>query len=152
MSDTEKTKSLFEQVGEFHEKFGFPVAGKDGNHPHLLIEGETYNDVAEFRRKFLKEEFDEFIKAQDENDIVGIADALVDLVYVALGTAHYYGLPFDELFDEVQRSNMDKVRVQSADESKRGTVWDVRKPVGWRPPDLGTIVAGKFFDAMFAEK
>lgn len=144
-------KSYFELVGEFHEKFGFPVVDESSK-PQLLNEENGKKDIAEFRRKFLQEELAEFIKAQDEDDIVGIADALVDLVYVALGTAHYYGLPFEELFDEVQRSNMEKIRVESETESKRGTTWDVRKPVGWRPPDLGYIIAQQFFKNMLKQK
>lgn len=136
-----KKQTYFEAVAEFHRKFGFPIAGED-NVPHLLNNGSS--NIALFRRNFLEEEMTEFKRAQDADDLVEIADALVDLVYVALGTAHYYGLPFDELFDEVQRSNMEKVRVQQADESKRGTVWDVRKPEGWRPPDLGRIIRQRY--------
>lgn len=145
-------KSNFQSVAEFHQKFGFPVAGENGNKPHLLDETSGQQDIAEFRKKFLKEEFDEFCRAQEEGDIVQIADALVDLVYVALGTAHYYGLPFDELFEEVQRSNMEKIRVAHEGESKRGTAWDVRKPVGWKPPDLGFIIANQFFKDMLKQK
>lgn len=150
--DTNQEKTLFELVGEFHRKFGFPVAGEDGNLPHLLDDEHAQTDVAKFRRKFLLEEFNEFCSAQEEGDLLQIADALVDLVYVALGTAHYYGLPFDELFAEVQRANMDKVRVESEDDYKGRSKFDVKKPVGWKGPDLGLIIASTFFNRMLQTK
>jgi predicted HAD superfamily Cof-like phosphohydrolase len=68
-----------------------------------------------------------------------MGDALIDLVYVALGTADLMGLPWEKMFEEVQRANMAKERAKSADESMaktgRGHVLDVVKPAGWTPPD-----------------
>lgn len=134
-------KSYFEQVGEAYRKFGFPVAGENKNFPHLIEE-----DLASFRRRFLLEELNEFCSAQENNDLVEIADALVDLVVVALGTAHFYGLPFDKLFEEVHRSNLEKTRTETAVQSKRGTAWDLQKPEGWKPPDLVSIIADYILD------
>jgi len=130
-----KRKTLFEMVGNFHRKFGLPVAGENENTPHLV----PANIVA-FRKAFLREELNELETAICCDDIVEIADALVDIVYVALGTAHHYGLPFDELFDEVQRSNMLKERASSAVQSKRNSVFDVIKPDNWEPPNLYDII------------
>jgi predicted HAD superfamily Cof-like phosphohydrolase len=118
--------SNYEDVHAFHLKFDLPPPVT----PRLLDE-ETF----EFRRRFLEEELTELVEAQLEGDMVKAADALVDLVYVALGTAVMMGLPWQELWDNVQRANMAKVRAQSADESKRGSTLDVVKPPGWNAPD-----------------
>jgi predicted HAD superfamily Cof-like phosphohydrolase len=69
-----------------------------------------------------------------------MADALVDIVYVAMGTAYMMGLPWQQLWDEVQRSNMDKVRASDASQSKRKNSLDVVKPQGWVGPDLKRII------------
>ena len=127
-------KTLFDLVGEFHRKFDLPHAGETA--PRLLSEQE-----AKFRFTFLMEETTELFEAHAEGDIAGCADALVDLVYVALGTAHMMGVPFDDVFAEVQRANMTKQRAQSADESKRGSALDVIKPKGWVGPDVVSCLA-----------
>jgi len=127
----------FGQVGAFHHKFGLQSVTNSPTHvtPKLLDYG-----TANFRIKFLSEELAEFAAAVIEEDMPGIADALVDLVYVALGTAHMYGLPWDALFAEVQRANMTKVRAANASESKRGSALDVVKPPGWTPPDIAGVL------------
>ena len=123
-------KTMFEMVGEMHKKFGFPVAGEE-NGPHIVDDEIRY-----FRRAFLREEYNEFCWAQDDGDLVEIADALIDIIVVVLGTCHFYGLPADELFAEVQRSNMEKERGMG----KRGVAVDLVKPDGWKKPDLLTIL------------
>lgn len=82
------------------------------------------------RAKFIQEEFDEFIEAADNQNLPEMADALIDLVYVIKGTAIFMGLPWNELWADVQRANMAKVRGVG----KRGNLVDVVKPVGWDPP------------------
>lgn len=72
----------------------------------------------------------------EEQDMAGQADALVDLVYVALGTAVMLGLPWDWLWDDVQRANMAKVRGMT----KRGHAVDVTKPPGWQGPQTQRIL------------
>lgn len=123
-------------MAKFHRRFGLPAAG-DGP-PTLLTD-----DVWAFRKKFLLEELDEACEAHDAGDLAGFLDALVDLVYVALGTAHLGRLPFDEAFAEVQRANLSKVRAAGADDprSKRGHALDVVKPPGFVPPDLDAVLA-----------
>ena len=126
----------FESVGAFHRKFQLPVSGP-GNGPRIVGP-----DVFLFRYQFLQEELQELLKAYRDQDIVGVADAIVDLVYVALGTAHMFGIPFDEVFREVQRANMGKERSNGDGDprSKRGSGLDVVKPEGWRPPDVEGII------------
>lgn len=132
--DAERTTD-FNLVGSFHRKFGLPIAGESAD-PHVIS-----RDVAAFRWRFLMEEMGELLTAMNRDDLPGIADALVDLVYVALGTAHYYGLPWEDLFAEVQRANMTKERAASdGSNSKRSSALDVIKPPGWQPPQLAPIL------------
>jgi predicted HAD superfamily Cof-like phosphohydrolase len=126
----------FTDVGHFHEKFGL-------NSANLKVGPQDVpEDWLLMRQKFMQEELDEFVEALSGDDIAGMADALVDLVYVAMGTAHLLGLPWDELWAEVQRCNMAKERATGADDprSKRAHVIDIVKPAGWTPPDIAMIL------------
>jgi predicted HAD superfamily Cof-like phosphohydrolase len=125
----------FNNVGAFHKKFGLPVAERY-TVPHGIS-----RELQQFRLRFLREELEELDKAYAEDSLPDIADALVDLVYVALGTAHLHGLPWEALFDEVQRSNMQKVRAQHVGDSKRGSIFDVVKPKGWQAPLIEEVLA-----------
>lgn len=129
--------SFFDDVGEFHRKFGLPHLG-DGESPRLLSETD-FN----FRYRFLKEELRELDEAQGNGDLAKVADALADLVYVALGTAHLMGVPMNEIWAEVQRANLAKARARGADDprSTRGHRLDVVKPEGWLPPDVEGVIA-----------
>lgn len=142
--------SNINDVGAFHEKFGLPRVGRycslcDQTHDFdpAVQPGprEVPDELLDFRGKFLDEELAEFYKGMADEDIAQMADALVDLVYVAMGTAHLLGLPWEELWDDVQRANMAKVRAASdGSDSKRGSAWDVVKPEGWVPPDTWRVL------------
>jgi predicted HAD superfamily Cof-like phosphohydrolase len=124
------------RVREFHAKFGLP---HDANgSPPRLLDASTW----EFRYRFLHEELRELAEAHNAGDLAGFADALVDLIYVASGTAHLAGLRLDDHFDEVHRANLTKERATGADDgrSKRGHALDVVKPPGWRAPDHAPIL------------
>jgi len=144
----------FDKVREFHAKFGI----LEHTRPtelltdlkeswHTLqrmrdVEAHIYEmrrpeDVFYGRVQMMLEELVELCEAREGGDLPGQADALVDLVYFALGTAALMGLPWDAAFERVHRANMAKERVASAFESKRLNVLDVRKPPGWTPPDVG---------------
>jgi len=91
------------------------------------------------RVALIQEECDELIEAIGRRDLVEIADACADLIYVVAGTAHEYGIPLEEVWDEVQRSNMAKVdpttgKVRRREDDK------ILKPEGWTPPDIATIL------------
>jgi Phosphoribosyl-ATP pyrophosphohydrolase len=87
----------------------------------------------------MQEELDEFKDACKLQDLPGQADALVDLVYFALGTANMLGLPWQELWNDVHEANMRKV----AGITKRGHKFDCIKPEGW----VGPITSKILFDA-----
>ena len=117
---------MLEDIKEFHEKFDL----KGADTPIMLSP-----EVAEFRVKFMLEELTEYAQALENNDIEGQLDALVDLVYVALGTAYLQGLPFQAAWDEVHACNMRKVKAgPNGEGSKRGSPHDVIKPEGWQGP------------------
>lgn len=121
-----------DDVRDFHEKFKLPVTGTAP--PHLL----TPEEFA-FRRKFMQEELDEFCDAHADGDLAGALDALVDLAWVAIGTAHYMHLPFDDAWREVVRANMEKVLADS-DPNKPYRTHFVVKPPGWTPPDIEGVI------------
>lgn len=136
-------KSNFQDVEDFHTKYQVPVA------PYpMLLNMETL----EFRKKFMVEELTEFLQSHYRGDVEGCADALIDLVYVAMGTAVMMGLDWQPMWDEVQRANMSKVRATSASQSKRGTALDVVKPEGWRGPDHKPFVGTGPWETFNAEK
>jgi predicted HAD superfamily Cof-like phosphohydrolase len=116
---------MFEDVQEFHNKI-LGVA------PEGLPTLVSHEYVME-RMRFLLEEVTEFGDTGMTGDIVGAADALADIIYVALGTAYMMGLPFQEIWDHVHRANMQKERGIT----KRGNAVDAIKPEGWVAPEAG---------------
>ena len=117
------SNKLFKDVATFHEMILQDFAASS---PGLISE-----QYCEERVSFLLEEVEEFMTATRLGDIVKVADALADIVYVALGTAYKMGLPFDEIWNAVQAANMRKVRGMTA----RGNAVDAMKPAGWVGPE-----------------
>lgn len=93
-------KSLETMVREFHEKYGVEV--------RKMPEGQVPFDEFVLRGKLIAEESLELQGAMVRNDLVEIADAIADLIYVTAGTALTYGIPLDKVIAEVHRSNMTK--------------------------------------------
>jgi len=116
-------------IAAFHQKFEIPRLPQPGL---LAVE-----DMG-FRISFLFEEMQELVTAYEGDDLVEQFDALIDLVYVALGTAYMMGLPFADGWSRVHEANMKKVRAESEFDprSKRMHKFDVVKPEGWVSPDL----------------
>lgn len=133
------SKDNFKDVGIFHRKFGLgrtPIGeGKFLSPPRQISEG-----LFNFRVNFMEEELEEYYDAWVADDMPGMADALVDIVYVAMGTAHEHGFDWNNCWDEVQKANMRKMNAQTADDSKRGWHGDVVKPKGWTPPDIKGVL------------
>lgn len=94
------TKTNFELVGEFMETFGQNVL-TDPTFPAKKVQ--------KMRVKLIREELKELIEAIKDNDIVEVADALTDILYVTYGAGHAFGVDLDACFAEVQRSNMTKL-------------------------------------------
>ena len=65
--------------------------------------------INELRVSLIKEELDELIQAMNKKDLVEVADALTDILYVTYGAGHAFGLNLDKCFQEVQNSNMSKL-------------------------------------------
>ena len=87
----------------------------------------------------IQEELTEFEQALADKDILEAADALIDLVYFALGRLIEMGIPPQMVFDEVQRANMDKERGELA--KRPGSQgYDAIKPEGWLPPDHSRLL------------
>ena len=119
--------TMLDDVRAFHIKFGMPT-----RRPGDLFQ----KDVILFRISFLLEELQELSSSLNNNDLEGATDALVDLVWVAIGSADILGLPFEAAWTEVKKANMAKIKVASSRDSKRGSLLDIGKPRGWRPPDI----------------
>lgn len=116
-------------VREFSRVFGVPIADR----PTL-----PDFDLAKLRTDLLREEFEEYIEAEASDDLVGIADALADMLYIIHGTALCYGIPLDEVFAEVHRSNMAKLGPDGKPTMRADG--KVMKPEGWTPPDIAGIL------------
>lgn len=117
------SNSLFDDVTEFQVKIlGIAAIIQ----PKLLGSHDFDHAVA-----CLEEELDELQAAYHDNDLVGVADALADLIYFALGTAYKMGLPFNEIWAAVHKANMSKVRGVT----KRGHECDAKKPDSWVGPE-----------------
>lgn len=90
----------FNKVKQFMETFGQEVKTE----PNL-----STLEIQALRVDLIKEELGELIEALADKDIVEVADALTDILYVTYGAGHSFGLDLDACFDEVQRSNMSKL-------------------------------------------
>ena len=92
--------SNFRKVGIFMKTFGQEVKDK----PSF-----SSDKINKLRLDLIKEEFDELQDAIDKKDLLEVADALTDILYVTYGAGHAFGIDLDKCFDEVQNSNMSKL-------------------------------------------
>ena len=90
----------FEKVKIFMETFGQEVKSKSSL---------SSNKINSLRLSLIQEELDELNKAIQDKDIVEVADALTDILYVTYGAGHAFGIDLDQCFNEVQNSNMSKL-------------------------------------------
>ncbi len=90
----------FDKVGTFMKTFGQEVKTK----PSF-----STDKINKLRIDLIKEELDELTEAMNNKDLVEVADALTDILYVTYGAGHAFGINLDKCFDEVQNSNMSKL-------------------------------------------
>ena len=92
--------SNFQSVKNFMQTFGHEVK----------IKAEFPNKkIIQLRYELIKEEIEELNQAIKNKDIIEVADALTDILYVTYGAGHAFGVDLDKCFDEVQQSNMSKL-------------------------------------------
>ena len=90
----------FNKVGTFMKTFGQEVKTKPS------FSSEKINKL---RLDLIREELDELTEAMKNKDLLEVADALTDILYVTYGAGHAFGINLDKCFDEVQNSNMSKL-------------------------------------------
>ena len=90
----------FDKVGIFMKTFGQEVK----NQPAFSSE-----KINKLRYDLIKEELAELEDAMEKNDLLEVADALTDILYVTYGAGHAFGINLDKSFEEVQNSNMSKL-------------------------------------------
>ncbi len=90
----------FQKVKTFMQTFGQEVKLKPS------FSTEKINDL---RYSLIQEELDELKQAIENKDLLEVADALTDILYVTYGAGHAFGIDLDSCFEEVQNSNMSKL-------------------------------------------
>jgi predicted HAD superfamily Cof-like phosphohydrolase len=122
--------SNFNKVRIFMETFGQEIKDK----PSF-----SSDKINKLRLDLIKEELDELKEAMDNKNLLEVADALTDILYVTYGAGHAFGINLDKCFDEVQNSNMSK-----SDENGKPIYNDagkVMKGSNYFKPDLSKFVS-----------
>ena len=122
--------SNFSKVGIFMKTFGQDVKNK----PSF-----STDKINKLRVDLIKEELEELNEAMKNKDLLEVADALTDILYVTYGAGHAFGIDLDKCFNEVQNSNMSKLGSDGKpiynDKGK------VMKGPNYFKPDLGKFVS-----------
>ena len=92
--------SNFKKVKTFMETFGQDVK---------IRPSFSTDKINSLRYDLIKEELDELKEAMENKDLLEVADALTDILYVTYGAGHAFGIDLDKCFEEVQNSNMSKL-------------------------------------------
>ena len=119
----------FDKVGTFMKTFGQEVKTK----PSF-----STDKINKLRLDLIKEELTELTEAMSNKDLLEVADALTDILYVTYGAGHAFGINLDKCFEEVQNSNMSKL-----DESGKPIYNEhgkVMKGPNYFKPDLSKFV------------
>ena len=121
--------SNFGKVGIFMKTFGQDVKDK----PSF-----SSDKINKLRIDLIKEELDELTAAMKNKDLLEVADALTDILYVTYGAGHAFGINLDKCFDEVQNSNMSKLDTNG--KPIYNNVGKVMKGPNYFKPDLSKFV------------
>ena len=119
----------FEKVGIFMKTFGQEVKEKSS------LSSDKINKL---RLDLIEEELGELKEAMKNNDLLEVADALTDILYVTYGAGHAFGINLDKCFEEVQNSNMSKL--DAAGEPIYNDVGKVMKGPNYFKPDLSKFI------------
>ena len=119
----------FEKVEQFMNAFGQTVRKSPTT-------GDS--DLQRLRIDLIREELDEFVDAISGDNVIEMADALTDILYVVYGAGHAFGIDLDACFDEVHNSNMSKLG--SMGKPIYRADGKVMKGENYFPPDLTKIV------------
>ena len=119
----------FEKVGTFMKTFGQEVKEKSS------LSSDKINKL---RLNLIEEELSELKSAMKNNDLLEVADALTDILYVTYGAGHAFGINLDKCFEEVQNSNMSKL--DAAGEPIYNDVGKVMKGPNYFKPDLSKFI------------
>jgi predicted HAD superfamily Cof-like phosphohydrolase len=122
----------FEKVKLFMETFGQEVKSKPE-----MPDGDTIR----LRIDLIREELNEFVEGIHNDDIVEIADALTDILYVTYGAGHAFGINLDKCFEEVQASNMSKLGEDGEPIYREDG--KILKGPNFFEPDLGVVLNGQ---------
>ena len=122
--------SNFSKVGIFMKTFGQEVKDK----PSF-----STDKINKLRIDLIKEELEELTEAMKNKDLVEVADALTDILYVTYGAGHAFGINLDKCFDEVQNSNMSKLSENG--EPIYNESGKVMKGPNYFKPDLSKFVS-----------
>ena len=122
--------SNFNKVGTFMKTFGQEVKTK----PSF-----SSDKINKLRIDLIKEELDELQEAMKNNDLLEVADALTDILYVTYGAGHAFGIDLDKCFEEVQNSNMSKLGENG--EPIYNEFGKVMKGPNYFKPDLSKFVS-----------
>lgn len=114
-------------VRDFHTKMG--RTDLNASKPNLPDQV-----VSTLRLALILEEYTELRESVDKKDIVGVADALGDLLYVVYGAAVTFGIDLEPVFNEIHRSNMTKEGAQAREDGK------ILKGPNYTPPNLKPIL------------
>lgn len=123
---------IFRDAVEFHLAAVGPL-------PTAAPGFQVTDAMAQLKERLLTEEFDELLNAIWDNDIVGIADGCVDLVYIVGGILVAYGIDFPPAWAAVHEANMKK----TGPGSSRRADGKLCKPEGWKHPDIKAIVSSQ---------
>ena len=119
----------FEKVGTFMKTFGQEVKEKSS------LSSDKINKL---RLNLIEEELSELKSAMKNNDLLEVADALTDILYVTYGAGHAFRINLDKCFEEVQNSNMSKL--DAAGEPIYNDVGKVMKGPNYFKPDLSKFI------------
>ena len=118
-------------VLQFHEKYDLPIAAS----PKL-----PDKERVQLRMKLLEKAYHDYRYAERAGDILEIADAMGDMIYVLAGTATEYGIPLEDIFTELHRSNMTRGEPIMTQDGR------LTKGPTYKKPELGRVLLENMYE------